>query len=79
MKSSQIESESISAGRVALHCGFSRLAHCLFGLDVLFFHFFKDAIDSLMVHANDGTLPLINYLNCGNTVTNRAWFAQIIV
>jgi hypothetical protein len=70
MKSSQIESESICASRLALHCGFSRLAHCLFGLDVLFFHFFKDAIDSVMVHANDGILPLRKYLNYDNTMAN---------
>lgn len=70
MKSSQIESKPSQVGRVTFNSRISRLAHCLFGLDVLFLLFFKDEIDSVMVHANDGTLHLINYLNCGNTVAN---------
>jgi len=69
MKSSQIEGESIFAGRIALYLGLAvGPLRVWFGCSI--FPFFQDAIDSVMVHATDGILPFINYLNCGNTVAN---------
>jgi organic radical activating enzyme len=70
MKSSQIEGESIFAGRITLYCRFSGWPTACLVWMFYIFHFFQDAIDSVMIHAKEGILPFINYFNCGNTVAN---------